>query len=187
MTADNRYLFLRVVATLSLVLSTGATAAPTSQPSDSPKTFQSTTAGIKFNYPAEWSSAKAATAIFDIIQPANSSGNASMCLDVPGLPPAIFCRLIGPKMVENGYIKDLRKNQIHDAKVDESVEVTIPSSKARRVKCSGHEDGKIAIDVAVLIVHADRVYIFSCDSDDRGYPMARKTLDDAVATVQWIK
>ena len=38
------------------------------------------------------------------------------------------------------------------------------------MKCSGHENGKVTIDVAVLIVHAGRVYIFSCDSDEGKLP-----------------
>jgi hypothetical protein len=187
MTADNRFCVFQVVAVMGLIVNcaTAATTAPSTQPDT--KTFQSTTAAIQFQYPADWTPAKAATAVFDIVEPANCAGCASMCLDVPSLPPAIFRGMITAKMVENGYVKDLRKNQIHDATVDESVELKLPASRARRVKCSGHQDGKTAIDVAVLIVHANRIYIFSCDSDEAGYPKARAALDAAVASMEWLK
>jgi hypothetical protein len=190
MIAGNRFCVFHVVAALGLIAScaaAAATTAPSTQPSSQTRTFQNATANIRFKYPGDWISAKASTAIFNIVQPGNCAGCASFSVDVPGLPPAIFRGLITPKMVENGYVKDLRKNQIHDATVDESVELKLPASRARRVKCSGHEDGKVAIDVAVLIVHANRIYIFSCDSDEAGYPNARAALDAAVASTEWIK
>jgi hypothetical protein len=187
MTADNRFCVLHVVAVIGLIASftRGATTAPSTQPDT--KTFQNTTAAIRFKYPGDWTAAKGATAVFEIVEPANCAGCASICLDVPSLPPAIFRGMITPKMVENGYLKDLRKNLIRDATVDESVELKLPASRARRVKCSGHQDSKAAIDVAVLIVHANRIYIFSCDSDAAGYTNARAALDAAVASMEWMK
>src|ERR1700733_7137886 len=155
MTAKFRFCVFQVVAAMGLIVNCamgamGPTTAPSTQPDS--KTFQSTTAAIRFKYPGDWTAAKGTTAIFEIVEPANCAGCASMCLDVPSLPPAIFRGLITPNMVENGYVKDLRKNQIHDACVDESVELKLPASRARRAKCSGHQNGKTAIDVAVLIV-----------------------------------
>ncbi len=125
--------------------------------------------------------------MLDIAAPeSKDSGYSSLSLDVPKLPwhPPGF---ITCGEVESGYVDDLKKNQIHDAQVDESVKVKVPDSSARRVKCSGHEDGKPMIDVAVLIVHSDRVYILSCDSDDAGYATSRAALDAAVESIQWIK
>jgi hypothetical protein len=89
--------------------------------------------------------------------------------------------------VAHGYISDLKKNQIHDANVDENIVVKVPGSSARRVKCSGHENGKVMIDVAILIVHADRVYILSCDGDDAGSAAARAALDASLASLEWVK
>ena len=112
---------------------------------------------------------------------------SELSIDVPKLPwhpPGI----LPISEIERGYISDLKKNEIHDAKVDESVDVKVSdASAARRVKCSGHENGKEMIDVAVLIVHADRVYIITCDGDDAGYQTARSALDAAVASIQWAK
>jgi hypothetical protein len=172
-----------------LILACGAAAAaPTSQPATQPltQTFQNAAAGIRFCYPANWNGQKGQTALFDVIDPAKCDDGCSLSLDVPSLP-RFFSGMITAGMIESGYVSDLRKNQIHDAKVDESIEIKMPGSSARRVKCSGHDHGKVVIDVAVLIVHADRVYIFSCDSDEAGYPAARAALDSAVASMQWIK
>jgi len=87
----------------------------------------------------------------------------------------------------NGYVDDLRKNEIHDAKVEETADLRVAGAPARLVKCHGHDKGKDAYDVAVAVVHSDRVYIFSCDSDGDGYETARAALDAAVASVEWIK
>jgi hypothetical protein len=186
MRVENRFFWVQLLIAAGLILSctTTTTAGPTTDPST--QTFQNPTAGIRFKYPADWVSKKAPTALLDVVDPSDTDGAASLSLDVPELP-RFFRAMITPKMIENGYVKDLRKNQIHDAVVDESVELKLPDSSARRVKCSGHDKGKVEIDVAVLIIHLNRVYIFSCDSDEAGYSTARKALDDAVASVQWIK
>jgi hypothetical protein len=162
-----------------------ATTAPATSPASA--TFEDKNAGIRLTYPGDWQPEKAQTALLDVAAPeADNKGYSSLSLDIPKLPwhPPGF---ITCGEVESGYVDDLKKNQIHDAKVDENVKITVPDSSARRVKCSGHEDGKTMIDVAVLIVHADRVYILSCDSDDAGYVAARAALDAAVASIQWVK
>ncbi len=164
---------------LALLLSTTA---PATAPSAAVCEIKS--AGIRFNYPADWKPIKGATAIFDVADP-GGPGRATLALDVPKVPH--IPDLISVRMVEDGYVKDIRKNQIHDAKIDQSVQLFIPASSARRVKLSGTINGKPAFDVAVLIVHKEGVYIFSCDSDDIGYPAARAALDNAVASIEWIK
>ena len=87
----------------------------------------------------------------------------------------------------DGYVDDLRKNEIPDAKVEETADLKVAGAPARRVKCHGHAKDKDTYDVAVAAVHNDRVYIFSCDSDTDGYETARAALDAAVASVEWIK
>jgi len=136
-------------------------------------------------YPRDWQPEKGSKSVLDVAT-GGDKAYAELSLDIPKLPwhPPGMLPL---SSIEHGYVSDLKKNQIHDAQVDESVAVKVPDSSARRVKCSGHENGKVMIDVAVLIVHADRVYILSCDGDDDGYATARAALDAAVASIQWIK
>ena len=95
--------------------------------------------------------------------------------------------MISVGMVCNGYLSDLKKNQIHDAIVQETSVVNLAGEKARRVTCTGHSNGKTITDIAVITVHADRVYILSADSDQTGCNCAKKTLDSAVASVKWVK
>ncbi|HSV16596.1 MAG TPA: hypothetical protein VLI90_20195 [Tepidisphaeraceae bacterium] len=167
-------------------------AAPTTAPSSAPtakdvQTFEDRRAGVRFNYPSGWAPEKAATAVFDVAAPASATkGYASISLDVPSVPPH-FPGMITPKIICDHYVKDLRENQIHDAKVEEAVDIKAAGAPARRVKCSGHEKGKVMIEVAVVIVHSERIYIFSCDADPEGYAAARAALDQAVATLEWIK
>jgi hypothetical protein len=162
-------------------------AAAADQKEQKTQTFENKKAGIRFKYPAGWTSVQGQTSTFAVEAPAGSiKGTASLTLDVPHLPPHLP-GMISPKMVADGYVDDLKKNQIHDAKVDEAVDVRVAGAPGRRVKCSGHAGGKVAIDVAVAVVHSDRVYIFSCDSDADGYDTARASLDAAVASVEWIK
>ena len=160
-----------------------ATTAPATAPSV--VAFENKEAGVRLMYPADWAPEKGSTSMVDVAAPGEKA-YASLSIDIPKLPwhpPG----MLPISSIEHGYVSDLKKNQIHDAQVDESVKVTVPDSYARRVKCSGHENGKAMIDVAVLIVHANRVYILSCDGDDAGYPMARAALDASVASIQWIK
>ncbi len=161
---------------------------PASQPSGavSQKVFDGgKKLGICFKFPDGWKEEKASTAVFDVAN-TDGKGYSSLSLDIPKLPLHIP-GMITPGMVAGGYIDDLKKNEIHDAKVEENVDAKVPGVPARRVKCSGHQNGKPAIDVAVIAVHNDRVYILSCDSDDDGYNVARAALDAAVASIEWIK
>lgn len=149
------------------------------------KTFRNPDTGILFMYPASWTPTKGQTTLFQVSDP-DAKGSASLCLDVPHLPFHIP-GMITPGAVAHGYIDDLKKNRIHDGKVDEETDIEVSGAKAKRVKVSGHENGQVSIDVAVLIVHDDKVYILSCDSDQAGYVAARQALDGAVGSVEWIK
>jgi hypothetical protein len=139
--------------------------------------------GIRFEYPGNWALVKGETAVFKVVAPI---GNGSLSLDVPSLPP--FAGLgLTPRRAADGYIDDFKKNRVTDATVDENAELIVAGETSQRVKLSGHLGGKPAIDVAVFLVHGEKLFILSCDSDDNGYATARKALDDAVASVQWIK
>jgi hypothetical protein len=160
---------------------------PATQPAH--RTF--TGSGISFDYPADWANEKASTAVFAVAAPGGDPSKAmnpysSLSLDVPTLPwhpPG----MISLGMVVSGYKSDLIKNQIHDAVVKDQSPLTIPDAKACKLTCCGHEKNRVSIDVAVIILHADHVYILSADSDDKGFDLASKTLDAAVGSLKWTK
>jgi hypothetical protein len=149
------------------------------------RTFKSTPPVIQFDYPADWIPDKAETACFAVTAPVTGV-YSSLSLDIPKLPWHLP-GMITVNMVAGGYLQDLKKNQIHDAVVKENCEVKVPGAQARRLVSVGTEHGKPSIDVAVVMVHADQVYILSADSDQNGCDLARKALDDAVASLKWAK
>jgi hypothetical protein len=151
------------------------------------KVFEDKKAGIHFIYPADWKPENGGTAIFEMeSMPMDSKGYADLSLDTPSLPwhPAGF---ITPRMIAKGYLDDLRKHEIPDAKQLEMVDLTACGCKACRVKSVGHEHGKEMTDVAIIIMHDERAYVFSCDGDDDGIANAQATLDAAVGSIEWIK
>lgn len=144
-------------------------------------TYHCPTADIQFDYPGDWQTNSARTALFAV-----AKGQCSLNLDIPKLPwhpPG----MITIKMVASGYEDDLKKNQIHDAVEEEDCPLDIPGAKARRITSCGHDHGKVLFDIAVILIHADRVYILSADCDETGRDSARKTLDNAVASLKWTK
>jgi hypothetical protein len=171
------------VVTTRANASPSPTTVPAAVTDSSIRTFQSSPAAVQFNYPADWIINKAQTAIFAIAKPNSSS---SLSLDIPKLPWHLP-GMITVNMVANGYVSDLKKHQIHDAVVKEECPLTVCGASGRRITCAGHQNGNSSIDVAVVLIHADQVYILSADSDQAGYDSARKTLDAAVASLKWTK
>jgi hypothetical protein len=174
------------VAPAMLAVVVPAPPAPTAAPAP-PKTFNGS--GFQFDYPSDWQSTKGKTAVFAItaaVNPPNATTKPSLNLDIPKLPWHLP-GMITPGMVSSGYVSDLKKNQIPDAAVKEEVAITVAGETGKRVTCSGHIAGQTSTDVAVILVHQDRVYILSADSDDAGCDCARKTIDQAVATWKWTK
>jgi hypothetical protein len=148
------------------------------------KTYHCPVADIQFDYPADWQADKAQTALFAVTAP--TPAYCSLNLDVPKLPwhPA---GMISVGMVASGYEDDLKKNQIPDAVREEGTVLKIPGTQARRITACGHCHGKPLIDMAVILIHADHVFILSADCDDQGRESARKALDNAVASLKWAK
>ena len=153
------------------------------------RTFQCQSGNVQFDYPADWQPDKSAqTAVFSVDEPSPAIANRHCCLnlDIPKLPS--YARmLLNLHMVASEYEKDLKKNQIHDAVEEEDVTLTVPDASAKRITARGHANGKTQVDIAVIMIHADRVYIFSADCDDQSCDTARRTLDTAIASLKWTK
>ncbi len=150
-----------------------------------PQTFDSTTAGIRFAYPADWTTRPATgSTVFKAASPPAAGGSAVLTLDVPTLPAHIPGFLpIG--LIVNGYIDDVKK-RLPDASGTPR-DVTIPDATARRVTLTGHDAaGRASTDDALLVVHADRVYILSADADPAGRPAATAALDAAIGSIRWL-
>jgi hypothetical protein len=154
---------------------------PSAPINQSTQIYQDKTAGISFEYPRAWAPhEKGDQVIFSV-----SSAQNVLNLAYPKLPWHIP-NLIPIGRVRSGYIDSIKSNQIKDAVDSDPGPLTIPDATASRVKLTGHIAGKSAINEAVLIVHADHVYILSIHSDDAGYAVARAALDAAVKSLRWI-
>jgi hypothetical protein len=151
------------------------------------RTFKSKPSAIQFDYPGDWVADKAATACFAVHCPNSpKAGHATLCLDIPKLPWHM-AGLLSVNMVASGYISDLKKHQIQDAVVKEQCPITAGGCTGQRITCCGHTNGNPSMDIAVILIHADQVFILSADSDDAGFETASKTLDAAVASLKWTK
>ncbi len=138
---------------------------PTTQPlSSAMREFASVEHGVRFGYPAGWSSTPTDAYVLQIV-----SGSSSISLDVPKLPVHVP-GFIPLGMVVNGYVDDLKK-KAPAVKVEAPVALKVAGANAKRVKSS--------VEDAVLTVHGDRVYIF------RATPDASDVLDDLLRSVQW--
>jgi hypothetical protein len=181
-----------LAAAIAVTLSGGCqstTPPPVAPPPPTAKTqtFEDKPDGIRFQYPDGWKPVTGGTALFKVSNPDPAKGYAVLSLDVPKLPWHVP-GMIPIDPVANGYIDDVKKRLGGEgAKVEQDIAVSIPSAQAKRVKITGVDNGKPSIDEAVTIVHGDKVYILSCDSDDQGYATAKAALDMAVGSIQWIK
>ncbi len=111
--------------------------------------------------------------------------SVTLTLDVPSLP-AHIPGFIPVGLVASGYVDDVRK-RMPDA-TGTPREITVPDASARRVTLSGHDAaGHAGTDDAVLMVHADRVYVLSADAGPANRSAATSALDAAVASIRWVR
>lgn len=183
---------IRFISALSLFpLLLAATTSPTTNPASraAAPVLQAVfdKDGVKFCYPPSWAPKTPNTTELTVAAPRPAlHGYATLTLDVPSLPPFVPL-FISAERVEDGYVKNLRKGEIPDAKVDQSAAITVCGCKGRCVKCSGTLKSIPQVDVAVILVHSHKVYILSCDSDGANYAQARAALDEAVKSLAWTK
>lgn len=140
-------------------------------------------AQIQFAYPADWQANSASTSLFSVTAPAKA-GPCSLSLDVPKLPwhpPGLLT--LG--MIASQYERDLRKTLMPDAMAEQDDGLTVAGAPARRIISSGHHGGKSVVDMAVIAIHNDRIYILSTDCDAQNRRQARQALDDALTTLKW--
>ena len=154
-----------------------------------PQAFDDATDGIRFTYPGGWTvqpSPADPTRLRAVAPPgAVHGGSATLSLDVPQLPAHIPGFLpIG--LIAGGYVDDVRK-RLPDA-TGTPTEIRVPNATGRRVTLTGHDAaGHATTDDAVLLVHADRVYILTVDADPAARPAATAALDAAVASLRWTR
>lgn len=106
-------------------------------------------------------------------------------LDVPDLPPH-FPGMIKLGLIQNGYLDDLRR-QHPDLKVDESSERSVPGASARLVRSTWQQNGRPLDDVALMMIHGERVFILSMQADADHLGPTRGAFDQIARSVTWTK
>lgn len=163
-----------------------STTAPTSAPATAPaeRTFQSQQAGLRLRYPGDWSQKQSKDDVL-LLVPAAGGTDRSITLDLPKIPMHLPGAMTMP-LIENGFIDDQKKHHA-GLKVEEKSDQTIAGSKARLVRSTWKANGKDYTDVALLIVHNDKVYILSLDADQDGFASTRAAMDKLAQSIEWLK
>ena len=156
--------------------------APSTSPAE--QSFESKEAGIRLHYPGDWM-AKASKDDVLLLVPRDGTAGRTITLDLPKIPMHLPGAMTLP-LIQNGFVDDQRKHH-PGLKVEETKDQTIAKSKAKFVRSTWKESGKDFVDAALLIVHGERVYILSLDSDEQGYESTRAALDKIAGSIEWTK
>ena len=164
-------------------LAAGSDAAP---PPTAPaeQTFENKGAGIRLHYSSDWV-AKGSKDDVMLLVPRDGAAGRSITLDLPKIPMHLPGAMTLP-LIQNGFVDDQRKHH-PGLKVEEARDETIAKSKAKFVRSTWKESGKGFVDATLLIVHDERVYILSLDSDEQGYQPARGEFDKIADSIEWAK
>jgi hypothetical protein len=156
----------------------GSTTAPAEQ------TFENKNAGIRLHYPGDWT-ARASKDDVMLLVPRDGAAGRSITLDLPKIPFHLPGAMTLP-LIQNGFVDDQRKHH-PGLKVEESKDEAVAHSKAKFVRSTWKDNGHDFTDASLLIVHAERVYILSLDSDQQGYEAARAAMDKIAESIEWLK
>lgn len=164
------------------------TAAVTSSTAPTIRTFESTAKKIRLSYPANWTARPSKDYVLVAAPPdgdASPSAGRSISLDVPDLPPHIP-GLIPMGRVEKGYVDDL-KEQWPGLRVEESTSQPVAGTQARRVRSTWQTGGRARVELALIMIHADRVYIVRANGDADTQDEVRQVFDTVVGSIEWVK
>jgi hypothetical protein len=148
---------------------------------------------VRLDVPAGWEERRSKDFVLLLTAASGAKGASkdggdapTISLDVPNLPPHVP-GMIPIGSVRGGYLDDLRKAE-GTLKTEDLKPPGIPSASARMVRSTWTDSaGKTKQETALLLVHADRVYILrgrSLTSDEQA---TRGAFDGIVRSLQWTK
>ena len=158
---------------------------PPSSPAPARSQFEDRGGGVKFQFPSDWHSVKDPDYVLMLLPGDGKQKDRHIAFDIPDLPPHLP-GMIKLGLIQNGYVGDLKK-QHKDLKIDSAADVKVPGASARLLRTSWHQNGQAWIDVALLMIHKDRVYILNLDADDGHLPATRAAFDSIQSSLQWTK
>lgn len=165
-----------------------ATVPPATAPLGAPATvFSRPDLGVELTQPAGWVTRTSKDYVL-LLQPtsANGSDAPAISLDVPDLPFHIP-GMIPIGAVRSGYLDDLRK-QVGQMTVEDLPVPEVGGATARMVRSTWHPAPDQTVrETALLMVHADRVYILRGRADDAHEGATRAGFDEIVRSMRWVK
>ena len=145
--------------------------------------------GVRVTVPAGWQEKKNPDYELYLVPPGVTSSppdeDERITFDVPDLPPHLPF-MLQMSRIEHDYEADLRKTH-PDRKVDEAGDAKIPEATARLVKSSWHQNGVRHEDVALLIVHANGVYILGMRAGEKRLVEVTAAYEGVRQSMQWAK
>lgn len=150
-------------------------------------TFDRQDLGVRLQWPAGWARQESKQYVL-VLNPAGAPRQGgqppSIALDVPNLPPHLP-GVIPIGSVRNGYVDDLRKNE-GALKTADQAAPSVPSANVRLVRSTWtNKQGEEWQETALLMVHADRVYILFARSRTDQEGSTRPAFDEVVRSLQW--
>src|SRR5579859_490339 len=125
--------------------------------------------GVRVSVPAGWREQKNPDYELYLIPagatPSAPDEDARITFDVPDLPPHLPF-MLQMSRIEHDYEADLKKAH-PDLKVDQAADVKIPEATARLIESSWHQNGVRHEDEALLMVHANGVYIMGMRAGEK--------------------
>jgi hypothetical protein len=162
----------------------GKPPAPVQEVTAPPGTFDRSALGVRLDWPAGWVQRPSKDFVLLLTHP--DAEQPSLSLDVPNLPPHVP-GLIPIGSVRNGYLDDLRK-AAGAIKTTNLTPPAIPAAAMRFVRSTWTDSGGQAWqETALLMVHADRVYIVRARSSASDEPAVRAAFDEVVGSLKWTK
>src|SRR5438876_5394298 len=162
----------------------GTRPAPAQEAAAAPGTFDRPALGVRLDWAAGW--VQRPSNDYVLLLTRAGAELPSLSLDVPDLPPHVP-GLVPIGSVRSGYLDDLRKS-VGPIKIANLTPPAIPAAATRFVRSTWTDSrGQSGQETALLIVHADRVYILRARSPVSDEPAVRAAFDQIVGSLKWTK
>jgi hypothetical protein len=162
---------------------------PAAAPNAAPGKLDRPDLGVRLEWPQGWVPRHSDDYELLLKRPAQGGDDdaaPSLSLDVPDLP-AHIPGMIPIGSVRKGYLDDLRK-AVGPIKTTDLTPPTIPASAERMVQSTWSDSKKTKWqETALMLVHADHVYIIRARSTASDEAVTRDAFDQVVHSLQWTK
>jgi len=111
-------------------------------------------------------------------------GEHFISLDVPDLPAVRIPGFLPMDQVRGGYVQDVKKFA-KDARVENFRTPSVPNAKTSLVRITWPGDHPAYAETALIMTHADRVYILRARSRIEDEPATRAAFDQVVSSLRW--